>query len=111
MGQYKVKHQCDRICAECEWYHKDRLEDSFGPYVEETCSKGHYKRVHQYADACRDFRQSKAHMSDLSLDDLTLDMLAAEKAGMSYGQWKARHPKTKFDYEVARDAARLAEED
>lgn len=29
------------------------------------------------------------------LDNLTKDVLAAEKAGMSYGQWKALHPKTK----------------
>ena len=29
------------------------------------------------------------------LDNLTKDVLAAEAAGMSYGQWKALHPKTK----------------
>ena len=29
------------------------------------------------------------------LDNLTRDVLAAEKAGMSYGQWKAIHPHTK----------------
>ena len=29
------------------------------------------------------------------LDNLTKDVLAAEKAGMSYGRWKALHPKTK----------------
>lgn len=29
------------------------------------------------------------------LDNLTKDVLEAEKAGMSYGQWKALHPKTK----------------
>lgn len=29
------------------------------------------------------------------LDNLTLDVLEAEKAGMSYGKWKAMHPKTK----------------
>lgn len=28
------------------------------------------------------------------LDHLTRDVLAAEKAGMSYGQWKAKHPYT-----------------
>ena len=29
------------------------------------------------------------------LDNLTRDVLAAERAGMSYGHWKALHPKTK----------------
>lgn len=28
------------------------------------------------------------------LDDLTKDVLAAEAAGMSYGKWKALHPRT-----------------
>ena len=32
------------------------------------------------------------------LDNLTKDVLEAEKAGMSYGQWKAMHPKTKPDH-------------
>ena len=31
------------------------------------------------------------------MDNLTKDVLAAERAGMSYGQWKALHPKTKPD--------------
>ena len=30
------------------------------------------------------------------LDNLTKDVLEAEKAGMSYGQWKALHPHTKY---------------
>jgi len=29
-----------------------------------------------------------------NLDNLTKDAIAAEKAGMSYGQWKAQHPHT-----------------
>lgn len=29
------------------------------------------------------------------LDNLTMDVLEAEKAGMSYGKWKAFNPKTK----------------
>ena len=29
------------------------------------------------------------------LDQLTLDSIAAQKAGMSYGQWKVLHPTTK----------------
>jgi hypothetical protein len=31
------------------------------------------------------------------MDNLTKDVLAAEKAGMSYGQWKAFHPHTDPD--------------
>jgi predicted nucleic acid-binding Zn ribbon protein len=30
-----------------------------------------------------------------TMDNLTMDVLAAARAGMSYGQWKAKHPKTK----------------
>lgn len=29
------------------------------------------------------------------LDNLTMDVMEAEKAGMSYGKWKAFNPKTK----------------
>lgn len=29
------------------------------------------------------------------MDNLTADVLAAARAGMSYGQWKAKHPNTK----------------
>ena len=29
------------------------------------------------------------------LDQLTMDSIAAQKAGMSYGMWKALHPNTK----------------
>ena len=102
MGGYKVRHQCDKICADCAWYSKDRREDSFGPYVSESCTKGHSRRVRQYAKACNDFRKSDYHMQKPGLDDLTRDAIAAERAGMSYGQWKARHPHTKQDYEDAR---------
>lgn len=31
------------------------------------------------------------------MDNLTKDVLAAEKAGMTYGKWKAMHPNTKPD--------------
>ena len=31
------------------------------------------------------------------MDNLTKDVLAAEKAGMTYGKWKAMHPHTKPD--------------
>lgn len=31
------------------------------------------------------------------MDNLTKDVLAAEKAGMSYGHWKALHPHTDAD--------------
>lgn len=32
-------------------------------------------------------------------DNLTRDAIAAERAGMSYGKWKAMHPNTKKDLE------------
>ena len=32
-------------------------------------------------------------------DNLTRDAIAAERAGMSYGKWKAMHPYTKKDWE------------
>ena len=31
------------------------------------------------------------------MDQLTRDSIAARKAGMTYGQWKALHPSTKVD--------------
>lgn len=31
------------------------------------------------------------------LDRLTIDSISAEKAGMSYGKWKALHPHTEVD--------------
>lgn len=31
------------------------------------------------------------------MDNLTKDVLAAERAGMSYGYWKAKHPHTDPD--------------
>jgi hypothetical protein len=89
------------------YYSKDMFEDSFGPYTEESCTKGHHRHVRQYAEACSDFRKSDYHMQDPTLDDLAMDVLAAEKAGMSYGQWKARHPYTKWDYDAARTEAML----
>jgi hypothetical protein len=33
------------------------------------------------------------------MDNLTKDVIAAEKAGMSYGKWKATHPYTNPDSE------------
>lgn len=102
MGVRKVNQQCDRICADCAWYSMSHREDSFGPYVDESCTKGHSRRVRQFAKACSDFRKSDYHMKEPGLDDLTRDAIAAERAGMSYGQWKARHPHTKQSYEDAR---------
>ena len=32
------------------------------------------------------------------MDRLTMDSIAAQKAGMSYGKWKAMHPHTGSDY-------------
>ena len=40
-------------------------------------------------------RKSK---QDRPLDGLTLDSIAAMKAGMSYGHWKSLHPHTKAMY-------------
>lgn len=55
MPQYKVRHQCDRTCADCGHYDRDTFEDSFGPFTDETCAKSHYDRVGYFADACDDF--------------------------------------------------------
>lgn len=94
MGQYKVKHQCDKTCADCGYYERFDREDSFGPAKDEYCGKGRYDHVGQNSDACDSFRDK----NDM-LDNLTRDVLAAERAGMSYGQWKALHPNTKKDWE------------
>lgn len=37
-------------------------------------------------------------------DSLTMDVLAAERAGMSYGKYKALHPRTKDDNEALLEA-------
>ena len=57
MSQYKVKHQCDETCADCVYYDSDTFEDSFGPWTEETCAKGHYDHVGYFAEACEDFKE------------------------------------------------------
>lgn len=38
--------------------------------------------------------EQKHHRKRKKLDRLTRDAIAAERAGMSYGQWKATHPHT-----------------
>lgn len=58
MSQYTVKHQCDRTCANCEYYEFDIIEDSFGPYTEEYCSKGNYGHVGLYSEPCEDFKEA-----------------------------------------------------
>lgn len=57
MGQYEVRHQTDKTCADCRYYTRDTFEDSFGPYIEETCDKGHYDRVGYSVNACEDFME------------------------------------------------------
>ena len=34
------------------------------------------------------------------MDNLTMDCIAAQKAGMSYGKWKALHPTTLVDIPI-----------
>ena len=38
------------------------------------------------------------------LDRLTMDSISAEKAGMTYGKWKALHPHTEVDVVPDKDA-------
>lgn len=57
MGQYEVRHQCDKTCADCSHYDWDTFEDSFGSWKEETCAKGHHERVGYSVDACKDFKE------------------------------------------------------
>ena len=59
MPQYTVRHQCDRTCANCEYYDWDIFEDSFGPYTEEYCTKGNYGHVGRYSEPCKDFKEIK----------------------------------------------------
>lgn len=35
------------------------------------------------------------------MDNLTMNVIEAHRAGMSYGQWKAKHPHTRDDEPVA----------
>ena len=57
MGQYEVRHQTDKTCGDCNHYNRDTFEDSFGPYTEESCDKGHYDRVGYSVDACKEFKE------------------------------------------------------
>ena len=57
MGQYKVRHQTDKTCVDCIHYDCDTFEDSFGPFTEETCAKGHYSRVGHSVEACEDYKE------------------------------------------------------
>ena len=49
-----------------------------------------------------DFAREKRH--GIPRDNLTLDAMDAERAGMSYGKYKAMHPKTKDENEARLDA-------
>lgn len=42
------------------------------------------------------------------MDRLTMDSIAAQKAGMTYGKWKALHPYTSGDY-VLTENVRICE--
>lgn len=57
MSSYKVRHQADKICGYCSNYSCDTYEDSFGPYTEESCDKGHYGHVGYFAEACEDMEE------------------------------------------------------
>lgn len=55
MGQYQVRHQCDRTCADCIYYDYHERPDDFGPVIDEYCDKGHYGHVGYYSEPCKDF--------------------------------------------------------
>jgi hypothetical protein len=54
---YEVRHQTDKTCADCAYYDRDIFEDSFGPYTEESCKRGHSERVGYSVDACDDYNE------------------------------------------------------
>lgn len=57
MGQYTVKHQRDRTCADCKFYDFNTFEDSFGEWTEENCDKGRLEYVNRYSEPCEDFEE------------------------------------------------------
>lgn len=59
MGQYQVRHQCDRPCADCIHYNYDIFEDDFGTMREEYCNKGHNDRVGYYSEVCKDYKEEE----------------------------------------------------
>ena len=65
MGQYKVRHQTDKTCADCIYYSSDTFEDSFGPFEDETCAMGHHRRVGYSVDACKDYMPKRTEDVDV----------------------------------------------
>ena len=61
MPQYKVRHQCDKTCNDCEYYSCDIFEDSFGTYIDEYCDRAQYGHVGQYSEPCKFFAQSRGN--------------------------------------------------
>ena len=53
--------------------------------------------MNNYMQADRVGTEAKHHGRRKKMDRLTRDVLAAEAAGQSYGQWKADHPHTGED--------------
>ena len=59
MADYKVRHQCDRTCADCEYYDFKIAFDEFGSYMlENFCAKNHYDYVGWYSEPCEDFKEA-----------------------------------------------------
>lgn len=58
MSGYKVRHQCDKTCADCEFYEFEIVEDSFGHMREEYCSKNHYEYVGIHSEPCEDYKEA-----------------------------------------------------
>lgn len=56
MGQYEVKHQCDRKCSDCRFFDYDEFwygEEEWGVFM---CAKGHEERITDWGVvACEDF--------------------------------------------------------
>lgn len=52
---YEVRHQTDKTCADCAYYECETFEDSFGPFRDEYCTKGHSERVGYSVDSCEDY--------------------------------------------------------
>lgn len=57
MGQYEVRHQCDKTCGTCAHYSTEIYEDKSGPYIDEICDMDHIGKVGYFTEACNDYKE------------------------------------------------------
>lgn len=56
MGQYTVKHQCDRTCGTCKFRVVDIYIDSFDEHTDQYCKKDN-RTVSEHMNACELWRE------------------------------------------------------